>query len=235
MADDQSFKGDSKVPLKSPLAAVEQLVIKYLVPRFPGWIEGYQLTLSTILWCAGLLLSGYLARGNPGWLWLASAMLFLQWFTDSIDGALGKYRDFGIPKWGYYMDHLLDYFFMSAALGVYAVLFDGIDRALVLVLILLFGGFMVNSYLSFAATGEFKITFLGAGPTESRLALIILNTLVIIFGAGFVEQALPYALAVLGVVLIVVVYRTQRYIWRMDMADKKSSLEGSGEVPDSGN
>lgn len=234
MENEKQFKGDSKVPLRSPLAVAEQGVIRYLVPRFPGWIEGYQLTLMTIPWCAGLLLSGYLARGNLNWLWLASAMLFLQWFTDSIDGALGKYRDFGIPKWGYYMDHLLDYFFMSSALGVYAVLLDGMDRTLFLVLIPIFGGFMVNSYLSFAATSEFKITFLGAGPTESRLALIILNTLVIIFGTGFVEKALPYALFILGAILIVVIFRTQKHIWQVDMTDKRSRLETGGTPKNSG-
>lgn len=230
MAEEQGFKGDSKVPLRSPLARGERQVIRFLVPRFPGWIEGYQLTLMTVPWCAGLLLAGYLARGNLNWLWLASAMLFLQWFTDSIDGALGKYRDFGIPKWGYYMDHLLDYFFMSAALGVYAVLFDGTSRALSLVLIPIFGGFMVNSYLSFGATSEFKITFLGAGPTESRLALIILNTLVIIFGTGFVEWALPYAPFVMGAVLALVIFRTQRHIWQVDMEDKKNRLKGGVET-----
>ena len=123
MAEKQHFKGDQKVPLRSPLAAGERRIIQYLVPRLPGWIEGYQLTLTTILWSAGVLAAGYLARRNLNWLWLASAMLFMQWFTDSLDGALGKYRDFGIPKWGYYMDHLLDYLFMAAALGGYALLF----------------------------------------------------------------------------------------------------------------
>ena len=216
------FRGDSKVPLRSPLAAGEQKVIRFLIPRIPCWIEGYQLTITTILWSAGALAAGYLARDNINWLWLGSAMLFLQWFTDSLDGALGKYRDFGIPKWGYYMDHLLDYLFMAAVLGGYALLFDGRDRTLWLVLIAVFGAFMVNSYLSFAATGEFKITFLGTGPTETRLALIILNTLMIFLGTVFVETALPYAPYVLGSILIIVVYRTQRHIWQVDMEEKRA-------------
>ncbi len=225
---EEGFRGDSKVPLRSPLAAGEQRIIRFLVPRIPGRIEGYQLTLLTIPWSAGALVAGYLARDNNSWLWLASAMLFLQWFTDSLDGALGKYRDFGIPRWGYYMDHLLDYLFMAAALGGYALLFEGSDRTLWLVLIAVFGAFMVNSYLSFGATGEFKITFLGTGPTESRLALIILNTLMIIFGTGFVEAALPYAPYVLFSIFIIVVYRTQRHIWQMDMEEKRARPDRPG-------
>jgi archaetidylinositol phosphate synthase len=218
---DRAFLGDKKLPLKSPLAKAERRLIDYGVPRFPRWIEGYHLTLSTILWSAGLILAGSLARANLHWLWLASAMLFMQWFTDSFDGALGRYRDTGIPKWGYYMDHFLDFVFMAAALIGYALLFDGLPRTRFLILIPIFGAFMVSSYLSFAATSEFKITFLGAGPTELRLALILLNTAIILFGTGWLQKVLPWVPPLAMLVLSVVVYRTQKYIWRIDMQAKR--------------
>ncbi len=192
MYSKEQFQGDKKLPLKSPLAKAERRFIDYCVPRFPPWIEGYHLTLTTVLWSAGLILSGYLAKQDLSWLWLASGMLFMQWFTDSFDGARGRYRDTGIPKWGFYMDHFLDFIFMCSILIGYAVLFESLYRIIFLVLIPIFGAFMVNSYLSFAATTEFKITFLGMGPTELRLLIIILNTMIIIFGTGFVEKALPF-------------------------------------------
>jgi archaetidylinositol phosphate synthase len=221
----QEFHGDKKLPLKSPLAKIERKFIDYWTPRFPRWIEGYHLTLMTILWSGGLILFGYLARGNPHWLWLSSVMLFLQWFTDSFDGALGRYRDTGIPKWGYHMDHFLDFVFMCSALIGYALLFDGWATTLFLILIPIFGALMVNSYLSFAATNEFKITFLGMGPTEIRLALILLNTAIILFGVGFAEKALPFVPVIGLLVLAVVVYRTQKYVWRIDMDDKRQRQE----------
>jgi hypothetical protein len=90
-----------------------------------------------------------------------------------------------------------------------------------LVLIPIFGAFMVNSYLSFAATTEFKITFLGMGPTELRLLIIILNTMIIIFGTGFVGKTLPFIPLFTMIALIIVVYRTQKYIWQIDMEDKR--------------
>jgi len=217
----QSFKGDKKLPLRSPLAKAEKRLIDWLTPRFPRWIEGYHLTLTTILWSAGLILFGWLARRSLHWLWPASLMLALQWFTDCFDGALGRYRDTGIPKWGYHMDHFLDFVFMCSALLGYALLFDDLPRLLFLVLIPIFGAFMVNSYLSFAATSEFKITFLGTGPTELRLALIALNTAMILFGTTFVQKALPFALPLAGIGLAVVVFRTQKYIWHIDMEDKR--------------
>jgi phosphatidylglycerophosphate synthase len=216
----EQFKGDKKLPLKSPLARAERALIDALTPRFPRWIEGYHLTLATIPLSALCIAAGYLARSNLAWLWLASAALFLQWFTDSFDGALGRFRDTGIPKWGYYMDHLLDYVFMCSLMLGYAWLFDGASRILWLLVIPVFGIFFVNSHLSFAATSDFKITFLGFGPTEMRLLLIALNTAIILFGTKFVAAALPFVPPVMFVVVSVVVYRTQKYIWNIDRSDK---------------
>lgn len=227
MDQQQEFHGDKKLPLKSPLAKVERRFIDYWTPRFPRWIEGYHLTLMTVLWSAGLIGFGYLARSSLHWLWLSSVMLFLQWFTDSFDGSLGRYRDTGIPKWGYHMDHFLDFVFMCSALVGYALLFDGPSRTLFLVLVPVFGALMVNSYLSFAATNEFKITFLGLGPTEIRLTLILLNTAIIVCGVRFVEKALPFVWPVGLIVLAVVVYRTQKYVWRIDMNDKSQRRDSS--------
>ena len=221
------FQGDKKLPLKSPLAKVERRFIDYCVPGFPRWVEGYHLTLATILWSAGLIVSGCLAKQDLRWLWLASGMLFMQWFTDSFDGALGRYRDTGIPKWGFYMDHFLDFIFMCGVLLGYALLFEGACRNIFFILVPIYGAFMVNSYLSFAATNEFKITFLGIGPTEVRLLLIILNTIIIIFGTAFVKKVLPVIPVFTMIALVVIVYRTQKYIWRIDMEDKRRRLAGS--------
>jgi archaetidylinositol phosphate synthase len=216
-----SFQGDKKLPLKSPLAKIERKIIDKFVPVFPTWIEGYHLTLMTIPLSAGVIICGYLARGTLSWLWLSSALLFLQWFTDSFDGALGRYRDTGIPKWGYYMDHLLDYVFMSSIVVGYALLVDGIHRTLFLLMAPVFGLFYVNSYLSFAATHAFKITFLGTGPTELRFFLILLNTALIVFGTGFLTHSLVAILCIACAAICVVVYRTQKYIWSIDMKEKE--------------
>ena len=220
--DEIKFTGDKKVPLRSPLAIIERRVIVGLTPRFPRWIQGYHLTLMTILWSGGLVASGWLAQKDLLWLHLASAMQLLQWFTDSFDGALGRHRDTGVPKWGYYMDHFLDFVFTCCALIGYSLFLEDTGRFLVLLLIPVQGAFNVSSYLSFAATGEFKITFLGIGPTELRLALILINTAITVFGAAWFVSALPAAFTVMTVVLCIVVYRTQKYVWNIDMRDKEN-------------
>jgi phosphatidylglycerophosphate synthase len=175
----------------------------------------------TIPLSAGLIIGGFLARKDLSWLWFSSACLFLQWFTDSFDGSLGRYRDTGIPKWGYYMDHLLDYVFLCSILVGYALLFDSMHRMLFLLMIPVFGLFYVSSYLAFAATHEFKITFLGTGPTELRLFLILLNTALIVLGTGFLKSSLLFVLCIACAAMCVVVYRTQKYIWYIDMHDKE--------------
>lgn len=218
------FQGDKKLPLKSPFAKIERKFIDALVPHFPKWIEGYHLTLMTIPLSILCILAGYLARNNLMWLWVSSFALFAQWFTDSFDGSLGRYRDTGIPKWGYYMDHLLDYVFMCALLFGYALLYDNPTRFYWFALIPIFGTFFVNSYLSFAATQDFKITFLGIGPTELRAGLIILNTFIMYGAKKAVAVGLPYAVIFFFFIVCLVVYRSQKYIWNIDMADKKARL-----------
>ena len=214
------FMGDKRVPPTGPLMKTEQRFISWLVPKMPLWIEGYHLTLMAIPLSALLILSGYLARTNLQWLWLSSAVMALHWFTDSFDGATGKYRETGIPKWGYYMDHLLDYVFASLAVISYTFLVAGTSKTLLFLLAPIFGIFFVNSYLSMAATKEFRINFLGMGGTLLRLIIIVANTLIIVFGARLITLTIPFFLLLSVLFACVIVYRTQKHIWNIDMCDK---------------
>jgi phosphatidylglycerophosphate synthase len=218
--NNQEFGGDKKAPMRTLLAKYERKFIDKNVSKIPGWIQGYHLTVMTIPLSIGLIIFGYLARSNYAWLWLSSLMLFLQWFTDSFDGALGKFRDTGIPKWGFFMDHFLDFVFMSSVFIGYSFLVEGLNEKIVYLLIPVFGCFMVSSYLAFGATNEFKITYLWVGPTEVRVWFFILNCLIIKFGTGFIEKSLIYILVLSIVFLCIVVYRTQKYIWNIDMRNK---------------
>ncbi len=221
----RTFGGDKKLPMKSWLARAERRFIDANVQRFPNWLEGYHLTLMTILWSAGLIVFGRLAAGSYHWLWGSSLMLFLQWFTDSFDGALGRHRNTGIPRWGYYMDHFLDYVFMCSILIGYSFLFEGPNKQIIYLFVPISGCFIVSSYLAFGATGEFKITYLGSGPTEIRIYFILLNFFIISFGVGWIEKILVYLLVISIIVLCIVIYRTQKYIWKMDMVKKRGSQE----------
>lgn len=221
------FAGDKKLPMTSLLAKPERKLIDFFVPKFPAFVEGYHLTLSTILWSAGMVFFGYLAGKNIRWLWGSCSMLFMQWFSDSFDGSLGRYRDTGIPKWGYYMDHFLDYLFMCSILIGYSFILKPASKQILLLIMPVYGAFMVSAYLSFAATNEFKITYMRLGPTELRIFLILLNIAIMAFGFDFLEKNLIYLLVVLSLGLFVAVYRTQKYIWNKDMEEKRKRMNHS--------
>lgn len=219
------FKGDQKAPIVSPLARAEDRFIRFLLPHFPHWIQGNHLTMMTVPWSAGVVLAGWQARESVHWLWLSSLMLVLQWFTDSFDGRLGKLRRLGIRRWGYFMDHFLDYVFMACVMGHYAFFVGEPAATWFLLLVPLYGAFEAVSWLEYGATGSFRITYLYVGPTEIRLVFVIVNTAVIFGGSTWLEASIPYALAALFLGLCGVVFGTQRRIWAMDMAEK-----AAGEV-----
>lgn len=225
MDQKQKFTGDRKAPMRSPTAAAEKKLIEACTPRFPGWIQTHHLTLLTLLWSAGLVFFGWLAQESRHWLWLASLMIFLQWFTDAFDGAIGRYRNTGLKRWGYYMDHMLDYIFMACVFMQYGFLMEPDSRALLFVLTLLYGGFEVNSWLEYGATGQFRITQMGVGPTEIRIAFIVINTVVIFAGVGWLEAALPWVLVVGALMFAWIVWNTSRKIWAIDMEHKQSEGE----------
>ena len=213
------FQGDKKFG-QSILHAPEEALKRVLLPWIPKRVETYHLTLMTVPWCALILLFSYFARFNINWLWGVSAMIVAQYVTDLLDGAIGRQRDTGLVKWGFYMDHFLDFVFLCSLLIGYAILLPQIHRTALFFVMALFSGFMVNSFLAFAATNRFQIAYMGIGPTEIRLVFILINTLIIIFGTAPLIAALPYTLAGATFGLFFTVYRTQQDLWRTDMAAK---------------
>ncbi|MEJ7710819.1 MAG: c-type cytochrome domain-containing protein [Pyrinomonadaceae bacterium] len=144
------------------------------------------------------------------------------------DGKVGKFRDTGLVKWGFYMDHFLDYVFLCSLLIGYSFILPLTSRYHLFFLLAVFTGYMVSSFLSFAATSKFEINFYKFGPTEFRIAIIIINTLLVHYGTEHMEKALPFVAAGALVGLSILVYRTQRKIWQMDMAAKKISYLNTG-------
>lgn len=179
----------------------------------------------TLAWSVLIIIFSYLAASNIRWLWCVSVMIVLQYITDYYDGKIGKYRNTGLFRWGYYMDHLLDYFFLCSVIIGYAFILPERSRYQLLFLLALFGAFAMSTFLAFSATDRLKISFLKLGPTEFRLALVVINTLLIGFGAKYMVSALKYVNVGAVVGLCVLVYRTQKKIWDIDMQHKQQENE----------
>ena len=82
---------------------------------------------------------------------------------------------------------------------------------------------MVNSFLSFAATNQFRISYLGIGPTEVRMIFIAINMLIVLFGKTHIAFLLPWILALSFVGLCIVVYRTGKILYALDMQENVST------------
>jgi phosphatidylglycerophosphate synthase len=215
------FGGDRKEPIRTLTAPLERRFVEWATPRVPQCLGSHHLTLMTLAWSALLILSAWLAgRGSRHWLWGSSLMLFLQWLTDSLDGAVGRWRDAGLRRWGFFMDHFLDYVFMACAMGQYAFVTDGRTRVLFLVLVPLYGALEACSWLEFGATGKFRISNYGVGPTEGRILLILLNTTIIFFGTAWLGSLLPPFMILLALLLAANVHGAHKRAWAMDMEER---------------
>ena len=110
---EKSFGGDKKVG-QSILSGPEKALVRWGQDKIPLWLETYHLTLLTVLWSLLTVFFGFLAKGNISWLWLVSLMIVFQYLTDLYDGAIGRSRNTGLIKWGFFMDHFLDFVFINS-------------------------------------------------------------------------------------------------------------------------
>jgi len=118
-----------------------------------------------------MFVSFWLAERNIMLLWAGIFGLVLNWLGDSLDGSLARYRGIERPQYGFFLDHSVDSFAMAlVAIGI------GLSpMAHVWCALLALGGYyvvVILSLLTCLATGVFKISFNGIGPTEIRLGII---------------------------------------------------------------
>lgn len=163
------------------LAVAERRLLTWLCARLPMWVTPDLLTGMGVAG-AGVIFAGYaLSDRSPAWLWLAIVGFVIQWFGDSLDGSLARYRKIERPSFGYFIDHSCDgaaTLLIVAGIGLSPyVRLDVALFALVGYLLL-----AIHAFLSVKVTGEMKLSYLNAGPTELRLMLIVLTLAMMVFG-----------------------------------------------------
>jgi phosphatidylglycerophosphate synthase len=211
----KEFKGDRK-ELVHFLVPYEKKFLEFAVPRMPQPLGTAQLTLMTILWSSGIILSGYMAQQNVLWLCVFSFCIFMQYITDMLDGAVGRARNTGLIKWGFYMDHFLDYVFLSSIVIGYAWLLPASSVIWAVACLAITGGFMVHVLMDFAITNNFKISVSYFGVSELRWVLIIANVFIMLFGQQLVAQVLPFVTVGAFTALCVMVYKCQKVYGHID-------------------
>jgi len=156
-------------------ARLEKLLLLWLAARVPARITSDHLTLVGFAAAAGCGALYAASARHPSLLLLANLALVLNWLGDSLDGTLARHRRCERPRFGFYVDHLLDAFGAVLVLGGLALsgLMSPLVAAALLVAYLLLA---VETYLATYALGCFKISWGPVGGTELRLGLVALNT-----------------------------------------------------------
>ena len=168
-----SFK-DAKREQTSVLAPLERAALRGLARRMPACVNSDHLSLLGLvaMFLAGVFYA--LSGRNPLLLHLVNLCIFLNWFGDSLDGTLARYRDRQRPRYGFYVDHIIDTFgtmFLILGLALSGYISERVAAVVLVVFLML----AINSYLAAYALGIFKISQGLFGPTEIRLLLIIGN------------------------------------------------------------
>lgn len=166
---------DAKRLQSSFTAPLETKVLSWLAVRLPSWVNSDHLT---ILGLASMALAGAsyaLARWNRTGLVLATLFLALNWFGDSLDGTLARVRNRLRPRYGLYVDHMIDSVGATFLMGGLA--FSGfVDRKIVAGMLVMYLLLSIEVYLSAYTLGSFRLAFGKFGPTEIRILLALGNT-----------------------------------------------------------
>ena len=217
-----SFK-DAKREQTSVLAPLERAALRGLARRMPACVNSDHLSLLGLL---AMFLAGvfYAASGrNPLLLHLVNLCIFLNWFGDSLDGTLARYRDRQRPRYGFYVDHIIDTFgtmFLILGLALSGYITERVAAVVLVVFLML----AINSYLAAYALGIFKISQGIFGPTEIRLVLIIGNLALLhspysrILGHQFLlfDVGRVISAAVMGVILVISSIRNTHALYELE-------------------
>ena len=170
------------------LAVPETRVLEWIARRLPGWLKPDHLTALGVVASIAIATAYVLSNGDKLWLWAASALLVVHWLGDSLDGTLARVRKSERPRYGYYLDHLVDAF-ATAAIGIGLGLSPYMLLAVGLVIVVAYLILSINTYLETHAFGVFTLGYGRFGPTEARLMLIAVNTLLVlgIVGNGLLD------------------------------------------------
>jgi archaetidylinositol phosphate synthase len=155
---------------RSVTAAVEKRLLVWIARRLPRWVTPDALTAAGLgaMACASAAFA--LLRFTPAAAYVIVFALVANWLGDSLDGTVARVRGVERPRYGYYVDHVVDLAGTAMLLGGLAAStrMHPLIAVAVLVAYLLVAA---ESFLATHAIGVFKISFAGFGPTELRIVL----------------------------------------------------------------
>ena len=220
--DRPAFRDATRV-LSSVLSPLEKRTLVWLARHMPARVNSDHLTGLALVAMLGAGVSYWLASATPIGLVLVVICLAVNWFGDSLDGTLARVRGHQRPRYGYYVDHVVDAFGALCLFGGLALsgyMHPGIAFGLLVAYLML----MVEIALAAHSVGTFRITHFFMGPTELRILLAIGNLVVIakpyatIFGQQYLLFDVGGAIGIAGlfVTLVASAVRNTRLLYRAE-------------------
>jgi hypothetical protein len=205
-------------------ARVEKATLIWLAQRTPAWINSDHLTALGLLSMLGAGLSYWSAATNPLALLAVIGFLALNWLGDSLDGTLARVRNRRRPRYGFYVDHIVDAFgavFLFGGLALSGFMSPAVAVGLLIAYLLL----MIDVFLATYTLGTFEISFWKFGPTELRILLAIGNIALYVrgpsanlWGSRFLLFDVGGLIGTAGItlVLLISVIRHTRALYRLE-------------------
>src|SRR6476660_7889768 len=158
------------------LAPLERPALQWLCKHMPAWMTPDILTVIGVIGGVVMAAAYWLCNVNKNFLWIVDLGLVINWFGDSLDGSLARYRKIERFKYGYFVDHTVDITTQTIVLlGLGASPFVHFSYALLALVGYLHIGIL--TYINTAVSGVYKISYGKIGPTEVRVFLLGVNAL----------------------------------------------------------
>jgi len=202
---------------------MEKRLLIRIAHRLPAWVNSDHLTT---LGFTALIATGVLywhGRMNRLEIILALICLALNWFGDSLDGTLARVRNQQRPRYGFYVDHVLDAvgtMFLMAGLAFSGFMTPVVAGVFLIAYLLL----SIEIYLATYAIGTFHLSHWNFGPTELRILLAI-GTIVALFrphaliaGRMYLLFDVGFAIGTVGLLLVLgqAVIEHSRILYKME-------------------
>jgi archaetidylinositol phosphate synthase len=212
--------------LRSVTGPIERRLLRWLAARLPPGVNSDHLTLLGFLAMVGAGACYALSARNAAWLHVVNLLLVVNWFGDSLDGTLARYRNRLRPRYGFYVDHIVDmYGFFALFAGL--ALSPYMSRWVALGLLVVYYMLAIHIYLSTYTEGVFKIAYGKVGGTELRILLIAGNLVLLVHprvelaGRSYAlyDVAGALGIAALAVTLVVSTVRSTRRLFALERID----------------
>jgi|SRR5687768_203674 len=212
--------GRAQVSLLAPL---EKKVLVWMAHRMPPFINSDHLTLLGFLSLLGAGLSYWYARYNKAGLLMVCGFLAFNWFGDSLDGTLARVRNRQRPRYGFYVDHVVDMFgtfFLVSGLALSGYMSSSIAFGCLLAYFML----SIEVYLATYTIGTFHLSFWKFSPTELRIllaigSLVLLwrpNAQILGYSAPLFDVGGAIGIAGMALLLVIAVIRHTVHLYRAE-------------------